>query len=350
MALKAHFLPAPVEYTAAELRELLLAVMAKTSPLVVRDGPLSGLKVSDGPSGMQVVVAPGQAMISGYLFTNDANYTVTLPAGGASTRTDIIVAQIQDQEAGDAASQPVLTYVQGTTVAEPAVPPRSVRLAAVTVLAGANTLSGSNIADRRLFTGLQGGVIAVPGALAGSTSNLLDGQLVWDANALQLALVDGATWRRFLRSDEIDSKIAAVQPGRLLVTSKDEEQTITSAQQAQWIAVGMTSTDRSMGGSWDTPSGYTKIPMDGVYDVGAWCTYAADPDGRRGLAITKGTGSAVVSDITPANPVGSTVKSVFATQWFAKDELVRVSVFQDSGGGLAVSDLRLSVKLAIVGS
>lgn len=185
---------------AAAMRLGLVAAMAKSAAVTARDGVLrSGALAVTAPGGsMAVSIAPGQAMISGYQLTNDATATVTLDVGGATARTDLIVARVYDAEAGDAQTLGAIEVVKGTSAAVPATPARAIALASVSVAASSSTVASGALTDRRQWTAGAGGMLLLPGGLASAPpSGLDDGTPVWDAQAHQIGVKEGATWRKF---------------------------------------------------------------------------------------------------------------------------------------------------------
>lgn len=128
--------------------------------------PSSGeLAVSDGPSGLQVVVAAGHAFIEGdsvagqgmYHVYNDANETLTCSAADPTDpRIDLVVARVYDSQYTGSLDEWRLEIVTGTpspSPSAPATPASAIPLARVTVAAGDTALSSGDITDVR--TGYQ---------------------------------------------------------------------------------------------------------------------------------------------------------------------------------------------------
>lgn len=192
-------------YPAAVDRLALVAGMTHLNPTEQRQGVViargNPLAVSSGGA-MAVIIQPGFVTFSdGYIMSVTTAVTLTVAAGGAGARTDLIVARVRDTDFGDATTGGAIEIVQGTTTTAPSTPARSVALATVYVAAGASSLSGTNLTDKRVFTAAAGGVVPQPGALATSPSTLFpDGTPVWDAlagTAGQLGIVSGTGWKRF---------------------------------------------------------------------------------------------------------------------------------------------------------
>lgn len=338
-----------VDEPASVFRRVLLAALAKSSATTLRDGVIgNGLAVSDGASGMDVVVAPGPAAIAGYLLVSDANVTVTLDAGGAATRTDLIIARVYDAEAGDAQSQGAVEVVKGTTAAEPALPARSIRLAAVTVAAGANSISAVNITDRRAFTGGSGPVWA-PGALASAPSGLVQGTEVYDPQADQIGIVDGGAWRKFLPDTQIADLIAAAAPNRLMEMTRGDGLSVPSS--ATPTNVGMGTVIRSTGGGWSSAGGWITVPSDasGWYAVTLACALSANTSGRRMLILRDENDTSRVSQGSPPLSSGSTPVSLTWEGRLAGGAQLRMAVLQDSGSALTLSNIRMTARLVIPG-
>jgi hypothetical protein len=124
------------------------AVTAAPSPdMTVRVAAISGALIDDGVS-----FGAGK-----YWFESDAQATVTLDAAdGSLPRIDLIVAKVQDTDAGDGSLTPQLTKVTGTPNASPtapATPARCLALAQISVPAADTTISSGQITDVRTFAG-----------------------------------------------------------------------------------------------------------------------------------------------------------------------------------------------------
>lgn len=350
MTVTVHYLQG-VDYNGAAMRNMILGTFAKTSNLVARDGVLAdgGFVASDGASGMDVVIAPGQIVIGpNYLLSSDANITLTLAAGGATARTDLIIARVLDQEAGDANPLGSIEIVKGTTVADPAIPPRSVKLLAVNVPAGANVLSAANFTDRRQFTGASGSILRIPGALSGSVNGVMDKTPVYDEQLKQIGVRDGAAWVKFLKDTDVNAAVAAKVAARVIETSLGNF-TITADKQSQWVPAAMVTTNRVVGTGWSTPNGYTQVSVPGWYTMTGQAIFAANANGRRGIMLANAASQAYAQDLRGTSPIGSTILPIYAEDWLEAGDQVRLNVFQDSGGALGLTDLRLTVRLAIVG-
>lgn len=178
-------------YSAAIDRKLQQAEMVLTSRSgIARGGILpqvddNTMKVSS-QSGMMVLINMGVAIVApDYRILADANASLTLDAGGASARTDLVVLRVYDTESGDSSSKAQFEIVKGTTSADPTVPPRSIVLAAIAVAASAASITQVNITDRRTNAATQGGVL-VGDATTVAQTGFSTGQLIYDQNADRL--------------------------------------------------------------------------------------------------------------------------------------------------------------------
>lgn len=113
----------------------------------------TSLEVSKVADAMQVSVAAGKAVIAGHRYISDAAQVVTLDAGGAQPRIDVIAAESNrnnDVRAGR------VIVVKGTEAASPVAPALTeteavyqIALAWVAIPAGATTLNGATLTDKR---------------------------------------------------------------------------------------------------------------------------------------------------------------------------------------------------------
>jgi hypothetical protein len=122
------------------------------------------LQVRGNSSGMQVLVAPGQAMIRGDFYYNDSDRIVTLEAADGAARVDRIVLRLDRNHAGGGQTYPVA--LRGTAGSN--VPPALTRdiggvweipLAQVAVGALVSGINPENVTDERLFLPLKTPVI-----------------------------------------------------------------------------------------------------------------------------------------------------------------------------------------------
>lgn len=151
------YLQALTDYTADEFRQLVDATFPTAGVLT---GSLA--VTANSPVAMNVLVGTGYAVIPGrgvgnrYLLHVTATETVTVDPASAQPRIDLVIAQVQDTQYGDAASQAVCAKVTGqpgVSPVAPAVPVGAVALAQVAVAAGQNTVVAGNITDRRTIVG-----------------------------------------------------------------------------------------------------------------------------------------------------------------------------------------------------
>lgn len=148
-------------YTGAQLRQLISAVSTVDGVKFKND-----LLVSQRAAGanMSVDVAAGTFTTTGdsvanqgaYLAVSDAVANVVVSAApGSGTRTDLICAQVYDnQEDGSGLMSWTPRYVQNlslNTGAPPATPPTALPLASVTVASGTASITNALIKDLRLL-------------------------------------------------------------------------------------------------------------------------------------------------------------------------------------------------------
>jgi hypothetical protein len=125
-----------------------------------------GATTQNGTPDMRVLVAAisgclvddGLAFGAGkYWIESDAQVTVGPLAASdpGNPRIDLIVAKVQDTDAGDGSLTPQITYVTGVAAASPSVPATPARCEAlyqVAVAAGATTIVNANLTDVRRFS------------------------------------------------------------------------------------------------------------------------------------------------------------------------------------------------------
>lgn len=122
--------------------------------VTVAGSPGGDLEVTAG-SGLQVVVATGQAMMYGVWMQNDASLPIALATADPSLpRYDLIVVK------KDISANPMISIVKktGTPASSPVAPTPTqtdsvweLALARIHVVAGATSLSGGDITDERLY-------------------------------------------------------------------------------------------------------------------------------------------------------------------------------------------------------
>lgn len=117
----------------------------------------------NSPVGMSVLVADGWAAIVGdyqpdmgtYVIYNDAPVVLTITAADPTNpRIDLVCATINDSYYSGALNNVVFQVIAGTPAGspvQPATPTNSIALAAITVPAGALSISNSDIADERVL-------------------------------------------------------------------------------------------------------------------------------------------------------------------------------------------------------
>jgi hypothetical protein len=194
------------DYEAKQDRRLMSALLgyarfADLSPSTTLSNAAHGvceaghLKVTEksGTPNMSVDVAAGAAFIAGtnasdqgcYFVENDATANVTIAtADGTNPRIDVIVARVRDAAYSGADNDLLLTVVQGTPAASPAVPSLPddcIALAQVSVPALDTAITNSQITDLRVASDVwkrPRGLMAAPisanidQTLTGTTSDL----------------------------------------------------------------------------------------------------------------------------------------------------------------------------------
>lgn len=145
-------------HTAEGDRQIISAIVCQEGVSDTLDG---SLLVTDGAAGLQVSVAAGHAFVQGdsvsdqgmYVVYNDAAEVLThSTANPTNPRIDLVIARVYDSQYTGSQDEWALEIVAGTPAASPsapALPDSAIELARVTVLAGATTLSSSDIEDTR---------------------------------------------------------------------------------------------------------------------------------------------------------------------------------------------------------
>lgn len=289
--------------------------------------------------GMIVNVNAGQVVFSnGYVLTSDATVAVTLDAGGASSRTDLIVARVRDTEAGDASSYGSIEFVKGTSTTAPSVPMRSVVLAYVSVPAGASSVAGGNLTDRRVFTAAAGGVVPVAGAFATPSlvGSLADGTPVWDATAQQLGVKVGGSVR------------LPFDPYRPTLNEMELRSATTgSVGTSLWNWLGGMALAYSSGTGFSAASVGITCQFTGRVQVeGAWNLSGSGGGARRIIGLGPvGGGISTPSSFTPSvppNSAGSTVTmSMVETLDVTAGDTIALWCWHDSGTNNQIGNRKL---------
>ncbi len=179
------------------------------------DYGLTSLQVSvDGSGGMQVTVAPGEALMLGGLWTLDAAETLVIEAAdGTYDRIDVVVARFD--RVTETAS---LAVLKGTPAATPVAetPTQNaavweLALAEVRVRAGVTAIEASDVTDVRVVSSLP----------AGMPLQVSPGDIDPQGNGSGLAAdtVDGRHATEFVRSDEIVAGFTASDDGWYTITT-----------------------------------------------------------------------------------------------------------------------------------
>ncbi|WP_290630514.1 hypothetical protein [Aquisalimonas sp.] len=132
------------------------------------------VRVGGGANGGAAMVPGTQVDRQGFYHVVAQGPTeVTLPpANSTNPRIDLVVCRVYDSEYAGSGDEWKLEVVQGTpssNPAEPNLPPNSLALVAITVPAGASTITSGNISNRRRFASFASEryAIRVPHRVAG---------------------------------------------------------------------------------------------------------------------------------------------------------------------------------------
>lgn len=200
-------------YNAREYRRLLERLMG--FDVVATPGTAAGgvfrpsdCAVSQRGAGanLSVDVAIGAAYVDGsqssvqggYFVFNDAIVNIAIsPADPVNPRIDLIGVRVRDTEYTAGSNDTAFIVVQGTPAgvpAEPTVPSNFVTLARVDVAALAASIVNANITDRRRRMSALGGMVVCTSATR-PTTNLWEGQAIWETDTDKRQIYDGASWR-----------------------------------------------------------------------------------------------------------------------------------------------------------
>jgi hypothetical protein len=171
---------------------------------VLLHGSASGWAVKQQASGTMNVLVPAASFVipsstgGVYLAHNDADYAVALAASAPSTtRHDLIVARMYDQDISGASNLFALEPVQGTAGGGlPALPTNAIPLADVTVGAGVTSIVNANIAALHKFTVAPGGILPAKTADLPAIANQYAGDPTFDLTTLLLGIYDGTARRQ----------------------------------------------------------------------------------------------------------------------------------------------------------
>lgn len=155
-------------------------------------------------TGLNLTVKAGYALVRGHMYYNSSDLTVTLVAGEAQARIDIIVLRLDPT-----ANTITAAIVKGTASASPVAPALSqtdadvyeLELARIAVAASASSIVSGNITDTRQFMGLVYGTWTT---LQRPTSPRL-GQPGFNSTLGYHEFWNGTTWKRNTVPDTIDA-------------------------------------------------------------------------------------------------------------------------------------------------
>ena len=116
--------------------------------------PSTDLQVSSAGNGMEIIVAAGEGLFGDKWLENPTQIIITVPNNTALVpRKDSVIVQMDKRTSGRAGN---IIYRTGTPAESPEAPPINTvahvaeyRLATITVAAGANSITGAMIEDRR---------------------------------------------------------------------------------------------------------------------------------------------------------------------------------------------------------
>lgn len=194
--------------TAQRMRIAQSGLIPATGPLTSRTGlfrPGGGVTLT---TGMSVSVNPFRGFIQGassatqggYWIVLDTAKTLTFADGGATSRTDIIVARVRDNPFdGSGAVSMSVEIVQGTPGAgTPATPANSVLLATKVITAGMSAGTGglgtAPVDARPPALATAGGIVPVVDTADRATLGLFDGLTVYRIDAGQVEVRRNGQW------------------------------------------------------------------------------------------------------------------------------------------------------------
>lgn len=173
-------------------------------------GSTAGKVAATGTPGINVTVNAFQAYMDyaarpgAYITTLDATKTVAIldvPADPSNQRNDLIIAQQNDADYGDANRNFQVVRVQGTPSGSPVDPtpsgsPNYLILARVRVTAGATTITNAMIDDLRpQWVSALGGLKPVRTVTERATLPLVDSLAIYRMDRDWVEICDGAAWR-----------------------------------------------------------------------------------------------------------------------------------------------------------
>lgn len=142
----------------------------------VKTGALNELEVFADSTGMQVKIRSGQALVRGHYYQNTSEVTLTLDAASSSNpRIDTVVLELDPS-----ANTIKLVVVTGVAEVGPSAEPvvqtdagiYQIKLADISVSAGATTIPANNVTDTRFYIEDFSGTVpgsAITGAITNAT-------------------------------------------------------------------------------------------------------------------------------------------------------------------------------------
>ncbi len=210
-----------------------------------------------GTPGPNVTVRSFQAVLDlaarpgSYLATLDAQKTVSIldvPADPTNQRNDLIIAQQNDADYGDANRNFQVIRVTGTPSGSPVDPTPSgsanyFKLARVRVTAGATTVTNAMIDDLRPgWIAALGGVLLITNATDRATITPYQGMPIYRLDRNWIEVYDGATWRVqgiAICSSTADRDSAITSPYNGLQAFTTDTNTLWVRASGAWVKVSM---------------------------------------------------------------------------------------------------------------
>lgn len=209
------------------------------------------LKASVVGSSMNLRIAPGTVVVPGrssevpgaYICHNQTATELTFPIVTGNPRWDLVVAEVEDVQAGHDENLWRLARVQGPVSASGppaissvidlnarmAVPLYWVKVIPATLNGGANKLNAANVTDLRQYVSSMGGVHITESASPNPDHS--PGRLVYSLGSDHLYISDGAKWQYFMTYQAWEKYFSAHRPAH----SSGEPATLLPAGDMVWV-------------------------------------------------------------------------------------------------------------------